>query len=175
MNDHLCWLDIWAYERSLSELESALSDPDAEQIINIEKKIHRLFDLNHGLFMEKESQLGWMLPQREHLQIKLLRIIKKLISFFSSKGRCKRVIALYEKAQELDPFSEEYYRGLMQCHAALGNDGEALAIYESCQSILNVTFDIKPSDKTRQLYKQIKMGDKKQLKLACEHCAHAAG
>ena len=48
LNDHLCWLDIWAYERSLGELESALSDPDTEQIINIEKKIHRLFDLYHG-------------------------------------------------------------------------------------------------------------------------------
>ena len=175
LNDHLCWLDIWAYERSLGELESALSNRETQQLIIIEQKIQRVFDLYHGFFMEKEAQPGWMLPQRERLQTKLLRMIKRLIRFYSSRGRCKKVIALYEKAQELDPLSEEYYRGLMRCHAALGNAGEALAIYKSCQSILNVTFGIKPSDKTRQLFKLIKIGDKQQLKRACELCVQATG
>jgi len=171
LNDHFCWLDTWAYERSLGELESALSNSEEQQLITIEQKIQRVFDLYHGFFMEKEHQPGWMLPQRERLQTKLLRMIKRLTHFYSSQGHCKKVITLYEKAQELDPLSEEHYRGLMRCHAALGNRAKALAVYENCRSILDTTFGIKPSEKTEQLFKLIKMDDKQQLKRACKLCA----
>jgi len=175
LNDHYCWLDIWAYERSLGELESALSDPETHKLFIIEQKIQRVFDLYHGFFMEKEAQPGWILPLRERLQTKLLKMIKRLIRFYSSRGHCKKVITLYEKAQGLDSFSEEYYRGLMRCHAGQGNSAEALAIYDSCRTILNATFAIEPSEKTQQLYQYIKKGDQKMLKRNCERCVKAAG
>jgi len=176
LNDHLCWLDTWAFERFLGELDTAVSCPgsNAQRLTNIEQKIHQMFDLYHGLFLEKEKQFGWMLPRREYLQTKLLRIIKRLIHFYSSRGHCKEVIALYEKAHELDPLSEDYYRGLMRCQAALGNESEALEIYKNCQSILNASFGIKPSAETRALYNLIKTGSHQQLKRACEQCAQIA-
>ena len=174
LNDQLCWLDIWAYDRNLGELESALSYPETQQIKKIDHRMHRMFDLYHGFFMEKEPQPGWLLPQRERLQTKLLRIIKQLISFYSSRDHCKKVITLYEKALELDPLSEEYYRGLMRCHAAQGNNGKALSIYNHCQTILDATFAIKPSEKTRQLHSIIKSGNHKQLQLFCLHCSRIA-
>ena len=171
LNDHLCWLDIWAYKRCLGKLESALAHPETLKLPDLEKKQRRLFSLYHGLFMEKEPQMGCMLPERERLQTMLLRIIKQMIRFYSSRGQCEKVINLYEKALELDPLSEEYYRGLMLCHAASGNSGKALAIYDNCQSILNVTFAIKPSEKTTQLYKTIKTDDSSQLQRCCALCS----
>ncbi len=174
LNDHLCWLDTWVYERSLGELEALLSSSDAAQLNNnVQQKIQRIFNLYHGAFMDKETQMGWMLAQRGRLQTKLLRSIKRLISFYSSAGQCTKVITLYEKALELDPLSEEYYRGLMTCHAGQGNSTEALAVYEHCRSILNATFAIEPSEKIQQLYHVIKKGDQKTLNRACERCAQA--
>jgi len=174
LNDHLCWLDTWAYERSLGKLEAMLSSSDTPQRDDVEQKMQRIFNLYHGAFMDKETQMGWMLAQKGRLQAKLLRSIKKLISFYSRSSQCKKVITLYEKALELDPLSEEYYRGLMRCHAGQGNSAEALVVYEYCRTILDTTFAIEPSEKTQQLYQLIKKGDQKTLRRNCELCAQAA-
>lgn len=174
LNDHLCWLDTWAYERSLGELEAMLSSSDTPQRDDIGQKMQRIFNLYHGPFMDKETPMGWMLAQKGRLQAKLLRSIKKLISFYSNSSQCKKVITLYEKALELDPLSEEYYRGLMRCHAGQGNSAEALAVYNHCRTTLNATFAIEPSEKTQQLYQLIKKGDQKTLNRNCERCAQAS-
>jgi len=174
LNDHLCWLDLWAFKRSLKELELVLTGDNSCHVDDIEENIHKIFSLYQGLFMEYEVQAGWMLPQRERLQVKLLRIIKQAIKFFSSNRRCKNVIALYEKALEIDPLSEDYYRGLMQCHASLGNIAKALALYDHCQSILGATFGINPSEKTRQLQKELEKGSLERINLKCALCSQAA-
>ncbi len=174
LNDHLCWLDIWAYERSLGELESMLSSSELAKLETVQQKMQRIFNLYHGAFMEKETPMGWMLAQRGRLQTKLLRSIKQLIGFYSRAGQCAKVITLYEKALELDPLSEEYYCGLMTCHAGQGNSAESLAVYKHCCSILNATFAMEPSKKTQQLYQLIKTGDQKPLSRACEHCLQTA-
>ncbi len=174
LNDHYCWLDSWAFERALGELETLLSSADELDTMSIQDRMQKVFDLYHGQFMEKEPQSGWMLPQRERLRVKLLRIIKRLIAFYSHTGHCKKVITLHEKAHELDPLSEEYYCGLMKCHAALGDSAKALAVYDVCSTILQETFGIKPSEKTRNLHQLIQTGQQQQLKHLCELCAHAA-
>ena len=173
LNDHLCWLDLWAFKSSLKDLERALTGVNSYQIDNIEKNIIKVFSHYQGLFMEYEVQAGWMLPQRERLQVKLLRIIKQAIKFFSSNRRCKKVIELYEKALEIDPLSEDYYRGLMQCHAGLGNLAKALVLYDHCQSILGATFGIKPSQKTKKLHEMIEKGYLERINLRCELCSRA--
>lgn len=171
LSDDLCWLDTWAYERTLGELEAVLSSSDTRHMDDIQQKMQKVFDLYHGSFMEKETQMGWMLPQRGRLRAKLLRSIKQLMGFYSRVGQCRKVITLYEKALELDPLSEEYYSGLMRCHAAQGNSVAALAVYDNCRTILNATFGIEPSERTEQLYQVIKTGDQEKLNHACKLCA----
>ncbi len=170
LNDHLCWLDVWAFERTLGELDGLLESPGGQNK-KIQFKMRRIFKLYHGAFMEKENQMSWMLAQKGRLQIKFLRIIKKLIDFYSHACQCKKVVSLYEKALEIDPLSEEYYRGLMRCHAGQGNSAEALAIFNSCQTMLDATFNIEPSKKTQQLYQLIKTSEQTTLQDQCEFCS----
>lgn len=124
--------------------------------------------------MVKEPTKGWMLPIRERLHSKFMRIIRLLIQYYrDSGGHCQSVITLYEKARELDPLSESYCRGLMRCYSARGNRSEALALFERCQQIMNQTFGIQPSNKTLQLYELIK-ADPDQDFGFCELCEQAA-
>ena len=174
LNDHLCWVDSWSFERTLGELESMLGQHETQLKQSVQLKVDGLFELYHGLFMEKEPATGWVLPQRERLRTKFMRIIKLLIQFYRDRGgSCKKVILLYEKARELDPLSEEYCRGLMRCHAAQGNRPEALAIFDRCHSVLIEAFGIEPSDITTQLYQLIKTGDQQQLLGFCDVCSRA--
>ncbi len=174
LNDYFCWLDTWCFERSLGELETILSLSSAPQLDDVQQKTRKIFNLYHGSFMNKETQMSWMLAQKGRLQTKLLRSIKRLIGFYSNAWQCGKVISLYEKLLELDPLSEEYYCGLMKCHAGQGNSAEALAVYDHCYNILDATFAIKPSEKTQQLYQLIKKGDQKSLNRNCELCAQMA-
>ncbi|MCK4710050.1 MAG: bacterial transcriptional activator domain-containing protein [Gammaproteobacteria bacterium] len=172
LSDHQCWVDSWAFERCLGELESMLGHNDPQFKQQIQYKVDSLFELYHGLFMEKEPQLGWILPYRERLNTKFLRLIKQLVHYYSrAGGQCKKVITLYEKARELDPMSEQYCRGLMRCHAAQGNRSEALAIFDRCHTMLITAFGIEPSNKTKELYQLIKTGDPQQLLNFCDVCS----
>ncbi len=175
LNDQLCWVDSWAFERNLGELESLLGQNDSLLKQQIQLKVNGLFELYHGLFLEKEPGMSWVLPHRERLRAKFMRIIKLLIQFYrDTGGHCKKVIILYEKARELDPMSEEYCRGLMRCHAAQGNRPEALAIFERCHSILTESFGIQPSTQTTDLYQLIKTGEQQKISGLCDVCNRAS-
>ena len=132
--------------------------------------MQKVFDLYNGPFLAKETEMSWILGPRERLRLKLLQVIKRLISFYSKTGRCREVIALYEKALGLDQLAEEYYRGLMQCHAGRGDRAGALAVYSNCRNLLHTTFGMEPSEKTAQLYQAIKADDQERLARICEAC-----
>ncbi len=169
LNDHLCWLDTWEFERRLSEVALMMEDY-SEDVEKIQRYMHKVFTLYKGAFLAKQSQMAWALGLREHLRLKLLRVIKSLIIFFGRRGLCRQVIELYEKALELDQLAEEYYRGLMKCHSGQGDRAEALVVYNSCRKLFTYTFKIELSEKTEQLYQTIKTNDKESLTHLCDLC-----
>ncbi|NOZ37307.1 MAG: hypothetical protein GXP11_04420 [Gammaproteobacteria bacterium] len=169
LSDRLCRLDTWVFERLLGELDVLLS-PGQQDVEKVQRRMQGVFDLYHGPFLAKETPLNWMLGPRERLRLKLLRVIKRLIGFYSRTGHCQQVIALYEKALEQDPLAEEYYRGLMKCHARQGDRAEALAVYGTCRDLFNATFNMAPSEKTEQLCRLIEANDRERLAQLCDAC-----
>lgn len=169
LNDRLCWLDTWAYQRLLAEVEHRIAkDPTA--IEKIQHSMNKALALYKGPLLARQSQMSWVLGPREALRLRLLRVIKHLIGVYGRQGRCRQVIGLYDKALELDQVSEEYYRGLMKCHAVQGDRAKALAVYDSCKVFFNTTFKIEPSARTRQLYQAIQADDQTYLKQVCDDC-----
>jgi DNA-binding SARP family transcriptional activator len=174
LDDRYCWLDSWALERALGDLDDDLSSAVRHPLKKIQLLVKRVFSLHHGDFMEKEAQMSWMITLRTRLKNRLLRMIKQLIAYHrTGSGECQHIITLYEKALELDPLSEEYYRGLMRCHASRGNRSEALAIFQRCRAILDASFGIEPSGKTSALNEQIKASNPLQLQHFCQLCAES--
>ncbi len=173
LNDQYCWVDTWVLEALLNKLGRYLENDSQDEKVKLQQLIEELFALNRGLFLEKENAVGWMLPLRERLRSRFMRIIKLLIAYYRHHGSdCRKVITLYEKAREFDPLSEEYCRGLMRCHSAQGNRSEALALFERCHQMLKQTFGIKPSQKTLHLYETIK-AEPEVCGGFCELCAQA--
>ncbi len=170
LNDRLCWLDSWAYERILTNLEQQLTGNKKNDLEKIEQDLQKVLTLYKGAFLAKQTQMSWMLSQRERLRLKLLRALKSLIRFYSQQGQCQQVIALYEKAIELDQLAEEYHRGLMKCHAGQGDLAKALDVYSNCYNLFKSLFNIEPSQKTQQLYHTIKNYEPSQLEHLCDAC-----
>ncbi len=169
LDDRLCWVDTWAFERAITRLDRALSGERPERAV-VETGMARVLSLYQGDFLAREEPSGWLLAQRERYRLKLLRILQRLIGYFQQVCDCRQVMALYQRVVHLDPCEESAWRGLMRCHAGLGDRAEALAAYERCETLLQANFGVPPAEKTRHLYRRIRDAAAADLPSLCDSC-----
>ncbi|HDH09208.1 MAG TPA: hypothetical protein ENG96_07025 [Gammaproteobacteria bacterium] len=164
LDDRRCWIDVWACERLLGQLDHLFETDEPPEVIK--NLLAKAIELHRGPFLQAENG-GWAITLREKIRTRLLRNIKKLILLSHD---CQQVIELHEQALQLDDLSEDSYRGLMACLAAQGNVAKACAVYHRCQNILHTTFGIEPSAQTRQTYDAIKNENQAEIMNACKTC-----
>lgn len=169
LNNARCWVDVWACERLLGQLERAVHKQI--QIPDMDKQLQRLQGYYHGSFLQGEGQ-GWILSLRERLKSRVLRILNLLVQ---QETDCNRAVSLYDFALQIDDLAEQAYQGLMTCLGAQGRYAEALAVYGRCRNLLHAKFGIEPSAKTRQLAASIQAGDESNLSHACGVCRRHHG
>lgn len=165
LNNALCWVDVWACERLLGQLERVAQKQI--RVSNLDTLLKRLQDDYHGPFLPGEGQ-GWVLSLRERLKSRILRAINLLIR---QEQDCNRSISLYEFALQIDDLGEQAYQGLMSCLGAQGRYAEALTVYGRCRNLIQAKFGIEPAEKTRQLAVAIQNGDKQTLTKVCIVCS----
>lgn len=145
-----CWVDVWAFERHLLELDCRRG-----QHVTLSEGVQRLLELYHGAFLEGDDDWPWVLTARERLRAMFLRRLEAAAHRFTAVNRHDDAIVCYAKALEIDPLSEAPYRGLMRAHLALGHKTEAAAVYERCTKLLASQLGISPSPDTEMLARQV--------------------
>ncbi|MDH5572046.1 MAG: hypothetical protein OEY89_09790 [Gammaproteobacteria bacterium] len=147
LNPDFCWIDIWALKRTLSEIEKSLihSEDGLTELAN------RAISLYQGPFLGTDEHQFWMLPAREQLRNKYLKILDSLGDRFCQLGEYHQAIDCYQKGLEVDDLSENHYQGLLNCHFLLGNRAEGLALYQRCYVRLAEGLGITPSKTTEEL------------------------
>jgi DNA-binding SARP family transcriptional activator len=81
--------------------------------------------------------------------------VVRLGRHYEALGLRERAIELYLRSLDADEMAEPFYQGLMRCHAALGQDAEALAVYHRLSRTFAVTAGLKPSPVTEALRAQL--------------------
>lgn len=157
-----CWLDIWAYQDLCDRLES-MSKNEKFNIEQIHCATEELLLLYQGPFLKNETETPALLIQREQQRSRLRRALKIVVVRYNQADHCEYALRLYQKALEIDELSEELYRGVIACYAALGLYSEALAAYENCRRVLDAIFGITPNDQTTALYRAIRTNGNKKL------------
>jgi len=144
------WCDAWAFEARVDAAD-ALSLDDALSLVGMYRGA--LFgDLGtdgHGAFP------AWAAAPRERLRSKFLRTIARYGEAAEAQQRWTTAIALYERGIEQDTLAEDFYRGLMRCHLALGAPANALRAYRRCRELLSIVLSVAPTPETEALYKTI--------------------
>ena len=153
LNARYCWLDLWAFEAAIDELEHMLND--SRQPPEIIKLTDRLLKLYRGAFL-KDSDSGLGILKQSQLLNKLSRALDLSISFHEKNGEYDRVYLLLSKAVELRPLTEANYRRLMSYHIRQGHPDQALQTYHQCHRILFDGFKIRLSHEILELAKQLK-------------------
>jgi LuxR family transcriptional regulator, maltose regulon positive regulatory protein len=151
-----CWVDGWAFERLLSNIEVKLGSTfPPDEIRPLTKK---LFDLYREPFLGHEVELPAALSMRERLRSRFLRALRELGHRHETREAFEAASECYLRALEVEPLAEEFYQKLMLGYRALGRTAEALAVYERCKKTLHALLGVGPSRETESLRESLAAG-----------------
>ena len=148
LNQNLCAVDVWQFERLCGSADHFWELGEREQAKMISLSAISLYK---GNFLEEDSQEPWTVMLRERIRSKYMRCVGKLGNHFENVDDLKMAIECYQKSLEIDGMDEEAYRRLMACFLRLGLKSEALATYKRCRTVLSYGYGLKPSRETEVL------------------------
>ncbi|MDD2924453.1 BTAD domain-containing putative transcriptional regulator [Rhodoferax sp.] len=112
-----------------------------------------------GLFIPDCPELNdWLQRQREILHRQALTLLDQLYTRYGPMGQQHKVLQAALRYTELAPWDEEGHRRVMRDYASMGHSGAALSQYACCCSLLKQELGVLPSEETRQLAEQIRLG-----------------
>ena len=152
LDQNYCWVDVWAFDRTLNEAEALWAKSQKEEVIALYEKAISTYK---GHFLAEETEESWMIPLRERLKNRFLNAILKLGKCREEEGAFEKAIECYKNGLAADSLEEQFYQRLMLCYENLGHHAEAIKVYRLCKDTLNKVFEIGPSHKTEEIYKNI--------------------
>jgi DNA-binding SARP family transcriptional activator len=97
----------------------------------------------------------WIEAHRRRLKALLLRGLEILSLTSAQNGEPALGVQYATELVEIEPFRETAYQQLMKMHAANGNRGEALRVFERCRTVLRDELGASPSPQTEALFLDI--------------------
>ena len=156
LDRRLFWVDAWALEAAIDELEEALRRPGASDDTSEIRAIgERIMDLYRGPFLAFEVDDTFAIALRDRLRQQFVRAVTALARRLAAAGEHEQAIGCCERCLEAEPLAEGLYRQLMQCHAELGRRAEAIEVYERCRRALAAAHGVEPSAETRQVVERL--------------------
>lgn len=134
-------------ERFFALTDPAINDPDT---------LMDGIELYRGPFLPwSESQ--WSQELRAALERRLLQTLQRCARLYEQRSRCSEALALYSRAQSLDPLDESAAAGMMRCNIALGNRAAAIDSYYRTRRLLfeELGLQIDENSEIEQLYSRI--------------------
>ena len=146
------WVDVWAFERLLGQIDGKESEEMTENAILSAQKAIELYG---GPFLAGETEQSWMVSIRERLRRKFLRNVSWLGNCWEKGEKSEKALECYERGLDVDELAEELYRHLIMCYQRLGRQAEALSVYRRCKRTLSASLGIEPSSETEAIYRTI--------------------
>lgn len=112
--------------------------------------------LYQGEFLSEDLYDDWSLELREYYKSLYVKLLGKLSDFYYQQQALEDCIAVNRKITTVEIGDEHAHRRLMDCFARLNQRHLALRQYQLCTEALAKEFDLKPSQETIALYKQIR-------------------
>ena len=150
LNEQLCWLDVWHFERMVSDGLYLMAQPSGTK--SWEAPLRAALDLYTGHFLSLEAEESWMIEPRIRWKTKFERLVSGLSMHLEHQTRFADAIDLCLHALELDPLNELLYRRLMSCYLKRGEFAGVLGTYLRCREALAKGLAAPVSSETEHLY-----------------------
>jgi len=150
LNERLCWVDVWSFERLVNDGLRQLNEPASGDAAELDLRAG--LTLYSGHFLSRESEESWMLTPQLRLKTKFERLIAALSRYLESRQRFSDAADLCLEALERDPLNELVYRRLMSCYLNLGEFASVCRTYMRCRGALANDLRSPPSLETERIY-----------------------
>lgn len=156
LNEKICWLDLWVFEKLAVEIEEACrtrtSSPDT-----VTEFARNLMSIVCGPCFWLASDLPWIYIIQERTKSRFLRLVLVLGGVFESFELFDEAIALYITALEYYPLAEEICLRLVQARIKQGLFAEALMVFRQFSHVLSESLGLPPSKAMQQAIAAIKL------------------
>lgn len=145
--EHL-WYDVQEFEKGLA---------DARRASSASLRIPRLkqtLDLYHGDYLER-MESTWVIGERARLRQVYLSALISLAEAYAETSDLESALNTFQKASQVESFSEPAWLGAMQVYLRMGNRAAAIAHYEKLKRILQDEMGIEPGPEIQALYRDI--------------------
>ena len=159
LDPHMVWSDASAFLRTSERMErewKQLKDlgererSAKERTTAAVRELERAIALYRGPFVPDDAVV-WTVSLRERLRTRLLKLVTSLADHYEQKGRWKTAAEVYQKGIEADKLREEFYQRLMLCYQKMGQQAEAIAVYNRCRAELSYGLGVAPSSVTESI------------------------
>lgn len=157
------WLDTEEFERIFNTVKGKrIQELNASEV----KKMQNAVDIYKGDLLEGWYS-DWCIFERERFQIMRLTLLDKLVQSCEFQHQYDLGLTYAMEILRHDHAYERAHYQLMRLYSLSGNRTQALHQYARCVTALHQELDVEPSERTKQLYEQIR-SDKLQPPLILE-------
>jgi DNA-binding SARP family transcriptional activator len=103
----------------------------------------------------QDHEAAWIQANRMTLRTLLTRGLECLAAVSQSTGESSLALQYTNEVLKLEPFRESAYQQLMRLHVAMGNNAEALRVFEQCRRLLREELGASPSPQTEAVFLRI--------------------
>jgi DNA-binding SARP family transcriptional activator len=147
------WLDTWATEHLLNEIDACLRADDARAAApTLSALITELLALYRGPYLPDEAEQPAYIARREQLRARLLRALTRLARRWEDRQDDEAAVDCYLRFIDADELCEPFYRNLMLCYQRRGEVAEALATYDRLHAVLAARLRSTPSPETQAIH-----------------------
>jgi LuxR family maltose regulon positive regulatory protein len=155
LNPAVFWVDTWALEQVLEDLEALLRDPGADPT-RWRAPLAAAYAIYRGPFLPDETDPVPCIGYREQVRARMLRVMGAVASRLAAAGDRQAAVDSLARLLERDPLFEGAHRRLMELHLQLGSHADGVAVYENLRSLLAARPRTFPSPETQALYAKLR-------------------
>lgn len=142
------WVDIEDAASAIDEAEGALRTGDTARAWGFANVVISIA----GRPFIQDHEAAWIQAFRVKLRTLLTRGLECLATVSQLSGEPSLAIQYTTEVLKLEPFREVAYQQLMRLHAKIGNNAEALRVFEQCRSLLREELGASPSPQTEAVF-----------------------
>jgi predicted ATPase/two-component SAPR family response regulator len=153
--DAPCWIDAEEFQHLALEGQKLETEQQWEEAL---RRYKQAVELYRGDLLIEDRYESWAEVLSRRWQERYLEVLSHLAECYAHLGRYEQAVECCQKILEIEPYRESAYRQLMLYLCWLGEQGKAIHAYKQCVQALQEHLAVRPSLKTRELWKQIRRG-----------------
>jgi len=110
--------------------------------------------LYRGNFLGKLSSETWVIPIAAHYHTQYIRVVQMALEQMETHGMWEEAAGICREALRQEPYQEDFYQHLMRNLLAMGQQKQAITVYEEMSKLLLTDFGIMPDQESRALYRE---------------------